>query len=94
MVEIELDVIKIREQTCSLDKNCFTERIEELQKSLFTRAKYFEDKNGIFQAKFGLKEGMLKEIIEFLDYENNCCGDFDVNLHINMREKEIDLVLK
>jgi hypothetical protein len=70
----------------------FEERIKELQGGLFSQALSYQDQKGKMEAFFDYTEKNLFDLVTFMNFENSCCGDFEVNLLIKMKEKLIKTV--
>ena len=94
MVSIDLDVINLHEKSCSLDRTCFEGRLDDLQKGLFSQSESYSSENGKLKVIFNLKTEILHELADFISTENICCGDFVIDIHIDMIKQKIEVMIK
>lgn len=91
MDNIELDIITSRKETCSLDKACFNERVEYIRKELFSKSTSFTQEKGRIKVSFTYSSDILHKLTDFIDFENGCCNDFIMNMHIDMKLQIVNL---
>ena len=91
MVEINLDIIQAKQEICSLEKKCFEERIEDLKTNLFSEALIVKENEKGLKATFTYSKKILQGITDFVNFENSCCGDFTVEIKVDMKNQSLML---
>ena len=87
MVDINLDVFEDIQESCSLDNTCMMERIKELKEGLFSKAESVKELEKKIILIFVYSKEVYDEIGDFINFENNCCGNFTLTLKVEMRKQ-------
>lgn len=93
MVNLELDIVTNHSDNCSLDKSCFNERVETLQKKLFSKSISLTKEEGKIKMVFNYSNEIITQIRDFIIFEKACCNDFIIDFRIDMKNQLIGLEL-
>ena len=95
MIEINLEMHENQIHSCSLDKHAMKERLNYLHNDLFPKATAIKENGNKISLEFAFDRAIANEMLDLVFFENNCCGNFKIDLHFDMLQQTLtaDLLL-
>ncbi|OLS26840.1 MAG: hypothetical protein HeimC3_07320 [Candidatus Heimdallarchaeota archaeon LC_3] len=93
MTEIIIESQELHFNSCNLDEATKNERVNYLHNDLLKIAKNISEIENVISFEVDFEREITNELIDFVFYENKCCGNFSVNLDFDMVTKSIKVKL-
>lgn len=93
MTEILIESHELQFKSCNLDDLTKRKRVDYLNNDLLKKARNVSKIDNVISFEVNFDRQITNELIDFVFYENKCCGNFSVNLNFNMVSNSIKVKL-